>query len=238
MKKIVLPLVVGMLVWPAMAGTIPTPHVAGGWQGWQAGTDPMTETAPLSDIWTLTVPALTPGSRDEYKITDGTWTNTLPLTGNSWLFADGAGNVTITYDGNTYADGWSPNIDRLGLSTDPGAWNAAGDFLDELGGTDWTNNDPFGVMAAQGGGIYHLQVVLPPGSYNWKGVVSGSWDSISWDGRGVNTSNWAFNTDAVLDTVDFWVNAFDGTAKMDVTPEPGTLTLLALGGMVLLRRRR
>jgi hypothetical protein len=156
------------------------------------------------------------------------------------LFADGAGSITITYDSNVYGDGWSPTADRLGLSTDPGAWTAVGSFLSELGGSDWNNADPFGAMTSLGGGIYELTVTLPAGNYDWKGVVSGSWDSISWDQRSVGTANWNFNTDAINDTVIFRVNALDGTAQISVVPEPSTLALATLSGLAILvglRRR-
>jgi len=234
MQKLLVVWAVGMLAVPAWA--ISNPHVAGSMQGWDPGADPMTETAPGSGIYTKTFTGLTANNREEFKITDGTWDNSIPGP-NSWLFTDGVGDVTITYDSNTYADGWSPNVDRLGLSTDPGAWTAVGDWQSQVGGGDWDNANPNTAMAPQGGGIYMLQATLAPGSYNWKAVVTGSWDSISWDARSTNTGNWGFTTDAVNDTVRFWVDSFAGTARIDVLPEPASILLL-LGGFPLLRRRR
>ncbi len=240
MKKLVAVMAVVLVASPAMAGTILTPHVAGSLQGWQAGTNPMVETAAGSDIWTATFTGLVPGGREEFKITDGTWTNTYP-SANSWLYADGAGNVTITYDGNTYADGWSTTMDRLILDTDsPTGWTATGSFQSQIGGADWDNGNPATAMAAMGGGIYSLTAVLAPGTYDWKAVVAGSptWDAISWDNRSVNASNWSFTTDAVNDTVTFQVDAFTGVAQVNVTPEPTTIALLGLGALALIRRRR
>ena len=238
MKKFVALMVVGLLAGPAMAGTIATPHVAGDFQGWDAGANPMTETGVGTDVWTADFTGMDAGSRHEFKITDGTWDNALPLPGNSWLFADGSGNITITYDGNTYADGWSPSVDRMGLSTDPATWTAAGDWQSQVGGGDWDNANPFTAMAPQGGGIYSLTAVLTPGDYNWKAAVTGSWDALSWDARSVNSANQGFSTTAWLDTVTFSADAFTGVVSVAVTPEPGMLALLGFGGLALLRRRR
>jgi len=221
-----------MAVLPAMA-VITTPHVAGSFQGWNPGSHPMTETFPGSGIYTLTVTNLSAG-RYEYKITDGTWANNYPGP-NSWFYVGADGVITLSYDINTYADGWSPTIERLGQSTDPGAWTAVGNWQHLVGGTDWTNNDPGTAMIAQGGGIYKYMATLPPGTYDWKPVVTGTWDSISWDNRSVNTANWSFTTDAVNNTVVFWVNQYAGTAKVEVIPEPASLGLALLG--LLLRRR-
>ncbi len=219
---------------PAWA-SITNPHVAGDFQGWDPGANPMTETSPGSGIWQASFTSLGANARHEFKITDGTWNNSFP-SANSWLYADGNGNITISYDTNTYNDGWSPTTERLGLTADPGAWTAVGDFVSALGGNNWTNNDPHGAMTPEGNGIYKLEAVLPPGSYNWKAVVTGTWDSISWDARSINTANWAFTTDPVNDTAIFWVNAFAGTARIDVVPEPATVLALALAGLLFRRR--
>ncbi len=205
---------------PCASATIPTPYAAGSMQNppWVPNANPMTETGLGTQIWTITFTALTPGGRYEWKVTDGTWTNTIP-SANSWFYADAAGSITLTYDGNFYADGWAPNRDRLGVSVDPAPWTATGDFLSELGGADWNNADPVGAMTAQGGGIYKLEFSgIPPATYNWKAVKTGSWDSISWDGRSVNTANMAFTTTASTDTVKLWVDALVGDVKVDIIP--------------------
>jgi hypothetical protein len=219
---------------PALAA-IATPHLAGSLQGWNPSANPMVETAPGSGIWTATFTGLTPGNREEFKVTDGTWDNTYPGA-NSWLHVGPGGDITISYDTNVYADGWSPTTERLGLSHDIGTWTAVGNWQSQVGGGDWSNDNPATAMTPIGGGVYQLTATLLPGSYDWKAVVTGSWDSISWDNRSINTANWNFVTDAVNDTVVFEVNGLAGTARVTVIPEPASLALLALGLLALRRR--
>lgn len=226
--------VLALAATPALA-IITNPHVAGDFQGWDPAASAMTETFAGSGIWTASFTGLGAGARHEFKITDGTWNNSFPGP-NSWLYASGAGDITIGYDTNTYADGWSPTTERLSLSSDPGTWTAVGDWQHLVGGSDWTNNDPATAMQPVGGGVFQLQATLPPGSYNWKAVVTGTWDSISWDNRSVNTANWGFTTDAVNNTVILSVNGFAGTVKTEIIPEPTAVLGLALLGLLLRRR--
>lgn len=225
----------------ASFGAISTPHVAGDFQGWDAAANPMTETFAGSGIWTETFTGLGANTRHEWKVTDGTWGTSFPGV-NSWLYSDGSGNVTITYDSNVYADGWSSSTDRLGLSTDPGTWTAVGSWQSQIGGSDWDNANPNTVMNSIGGGIYELSAVLAPGNYDWKAVVSGSWDSISSDTRSVNTANWNFTTDAVNNNVIFRVDALTGTAQLVVqaVPEPSAIALAGIGlaGLLIVSRRK
>ena len=89
------------------AQTIWTPYVAGDMNGWEAGTLPMTEVG--EGVYELQLFGLEPYGRYEFKITDGTWDNALPDE-NSWCYADEFGEVVITYDANTYDDGWAPRL--------------------------------------------------------------------------------------------------------------------------------
>ena len=227
MKKILLTTILAAALTPAFADY----YIAGDFNGWNAAGNIMTDLG--GGIWKADLGNV-PG-RHEFKITDGTWNNSFPGP-NSWLYSDSAGNITIGYDINTYADGWSPTTERLSLSADSVGWTAVGDWQSQVGGTDWTNNNPFTAMLPQGGGIYRLQATLAPGNYNWKAVVTGSWDSISWDNRSVNTANWGFTVDALNPTVIFSVNALAGTVKYELVPEPAALLGLGLLGLVLRRR--
>lgn len=239
-KQGIIFLAAALMVSGSLAGTIATPHVAGSFDGWAGPNSyPMAETFLGSDVWEVTISGLVANDRHEFKVTDGTWGTSIPGP-NSWLFTDGAGAITISYDGNTYADGWSPNIDRLGLSTDGGGvgWTVAGDFQDQIGGGNWDPANPNTTMTHEGGGIYSFSAVLAPGTYAGKAVVSGSWDSISWDGRSVGTADNGFNIDAVNDTVVFTVDSFAGTSKVEVIPEPSSMLLVLAGSLTTFVVRR
>ncbi len=201
---------------PCSGPTIPTPHIAGDFQGWNPGSDPMTESAP--GVFELEF-TLDPDTRYEYKITDGTWDNSLPGS-NSWVYTDATGVVNFVYDSNFFNDGWFPQRDRLGQSVDPGTWTAAGSFQSEVGGTDWNNADPATAMTPTGDpGVYvFTDGGIPAGDYEWKAVVTGSWDAISSDTRSINTGNMAFTVGSELDTVSLYVDAFNGRVKVEVEP--------------------
>ena len=47
----------------------------------------------------------------------GDWNAKVHPAGNLWGTADGAGNVTLTLDTNTYNDGWLPSVNRAYSST-------------------------------------------------------------------------------------------------------------------------
>ena len=105
MKKLLIAFItVGALVLPALAAA--PYYVAGDFNGWNSSGNLMTETFLGSGIWQAPLSMST--GYHIFKVTDGTWSWNVPGSGNSWLYTDGSGNVTITYDANTYADGWIP----------------------------------------------------------------------------------------------------------------------------------
>jgi hypothetical protein len=234
MKKLLISLITaGALALPALAAA--PYYVAGDFNGWTANGNAMTETFSGSGIWQ--VPLSMSTGRHEFKVTDGTWSWT--ATGpNSWLYPDGSGNVTITYDVNTYGDGYAPNPGRIGVNVDPGTWTAVGDWQ------GWNNANGATTMSSIGGGIYELSyVIATPGTYQYKPVNTGSWDAIGTDTRNVNAAAWGFTTTDSNQTVDFFVNALNGSIRVDVLliPEPSTLPLLGCAlatGFFWLRRRQ
>jgi hypothetical protein len=71
-------------------------------------------------------------------------------------------------------------------------------------------------------------------------VNTGSRDATGNDFRGVNADTLWLNTTDPNQTLDFLVDAFKGTIKVNVIPVPCTFALwgVALAGMVWLRRRQ
>lgn len=211
--------------------------IAGDFNAWNAAGNAMTETSLGSGIWQVTISGLAANARQEFKVTDGTWGWSTPGP-NSWLYSDGSGNVTLTYDTTTSGDGYSPASGRVGVSVDLGTWTAVGDWQ------GWNNANGATAMSSLGGGVYQLSyLIASAGSYQYKAVNTGSWDAIGSDTRNVNAGTLGFTTTSANQTVNFYVNALNGSVKLDVVPvpEPSTLALAGLSGLAslfLFRRRR
>ncbi len=229
MKQLFVCAAVSALVLSAVAAPPPY-YIAGDFNGWNAAGNLMTETGPGSGIWRLDLTGVSPG-RHEFKITGGDWSWNYPGP-NSWFCAPASGSLSITFDLNTYADGWLSASQRIGLSVDPGSWTAAGDFQ------GW--NNAAGNMVPVGGGIHRYQTVLSPGEHKWKAVVTGTWDSISLDNRSVGTADYVFTVVPGAELTTFWVDALAGTVKLEMQPipEPSALALALCGVAALVLRRR
>ncbi len=213
----------------------------GEYNGWDLANAPaMSETAPGSGVFTYSF-AWSPNTRTEVKITgnQGDWDSGPHPEGNNWLVSDGSGNTQITLDTNSYADGWSPASNRVYSSTNPSTWTATGSFLSAIGGSDWDNASAQGAMSASGG-FYRLVIpFIADGTYDWKPVVTGSWDSVgSVSSNNVNANNAQFTTGGGNNTVYLDVDPSNGTIRSTVVPAPAAASALGLAGLAGLRRRR
>lgn len=208
-----------------------TPYVSGAFNDWAFYA--MTETDPDSGVWEFHASGLTPGSQGQYKINDGTWSNTIPEVENSWYYADSNGDVTFTFNMNNISDGWFSSQFRLGLSVDPGTWTLVGDTI----GSGWDNSSATGqTMSSLGNGIYSATYTLGAGDNWFKPVVSDTWLGIgSSRGRSVDADNYLLTLEQATD-VTVYVDAYNGIMKVETVPEPASFALLGLGA--LLRRRR
>jgi hypothetical protein len=189
-------------------------YIAGDFNGWTATGNLMTETS--GGVWSATLSGITPG-RHEFKVTNGTWTLSYP-TANSWFYPDASGNVTITFNTNSVSDGWQPAQNRIRLSTDPGVWTIAGNFGPLGSPLYWNSANPDMAMTSMGGGIYMFSKIFSTSSYQFKPVVTGTWDSIAADARSVGTANMNLTTTANFEAINIFVDSFGGTVSVGGEP--------------------
>ncbi len=198
----------------------PVWYARGDFNGWSLD-DPMYDDGTHGDVvegdgvFTALVTVATAG-RYEFKVAAEDWSTSYPGSGNSWLdtTADGE-TVTITFDTSTYYDGWLPETDIIGVSTEPGAWTAVGDWQ------GWDNANPATAMTALGGGVYEFTTpIASPGSYQFKAVKTGTWDAIGADGRSANANTASFETTSADQDVTFTVDALTGRIQLTVEEPP------------------
>lgn len=202
--------------------------------GWDA-TTPMTETSLGSGIWEYSWSGSSTPEIFDILSVSGDWDSKVYTSGNQWVTPDAAGN-TLILDVNTYADGWFPVANRVGVASESAtAWTAVGDWQNQVGGGDWDNANPNTAMSDLGGGIFGFTATLSPGTYQYKAVVTGTWDAIGGTSRNVNSDNFAFTWGG--GDAEMKVNVLDGTVQ--VIPEPATIGLLGIAGvgMFLVRKK-
>lgn len=207
MKKYLVMLMVAAVLGLVVPASAQQYYLAGVFNGWTSDGTLMIEISP--GIWSATISGFAPGSRSEFKVTDGTWDWSYPGQ-NSWFYADASGVVTVTFNTNTVSDGWLPAQNRLTLSADPGNWTVAGGFQ------GWDNANPATTMTSLGRGVhmYMLSASLTPGFYEFKPVLTGTWDSLTVVERSVGTPNMSVTLTEGFDVVNLYVDALKGAVRM------------------------
>jgi hypothetical protein len=153
----------------ALAG----PSIAGDFQGWNPADPAYDLTLAANGVYTLTK-SMVAGSY-AYKAIDGdAWGQDFP--GSNQLFTL-AGDQDVTWYVNLGAVvGTKQGDEYVFHSMNPPI--VCGDFMSELGGTDWDQTDTsLTVMDdTDGDGIWEWQSVIPAGNYEFKIVLNNNWD--------------------------------------------------------------
>ena len=176
-------------------------NVAGAFNSWSNAGNQMYDDGTNGDlvsgdgIFSADITIATPG-RYEWKVTAwGSWATAFPPS-NSWLITTTSNQVVkFTFNTNTISDIWLPSTNIVNANDMPADPIVAVGQLQSP--TPWTNNgtevmhdDGLDGDWLAGDGIYCWHtVVVTPGDYQWKVVVSGSWDAWGTDGRGINAAN-------------------------------------------------
>ncbi len=215
----------------AVAVSLPAAAVADPWfvrgdfNGWSLD-DQMTEVAP--GHYQATVTGLTDGATYEFKVADEDWTADWPGS-NARIRADASGELTVNLWLDPPADGWLPAGTRVGYEDLGFDWEVMGTP------NDWAEG--LVTLTDLGDGLHQGQIVVAdPGEHFFKLRHVDDWDvSVGLD-FGMFADNIPFTTSTANETVIFTLDLPGG--RVNVVPEPGSLALLGLGGLMLLRRRR
>ena len=195
-------------------------YVSGDFNGW--GTDdPMYDDGTHGDatagdgVFTALVPIAAAG-RYEFKVATEDLSTSYPGSGNSWLETVlDEETVAVTFNTNTLSEGWLPVTNIIGVSTEPGAWTAVGDWQ------GWDNANPATAMTALGGGVFEFTTTIAsPGTHQYKAVKTGTWDGIGADGRSINASTAVFDTTITDQGVTLTVDALAGRVMVEVAAPP------------------
>lgn len=203
-------------------------YLRGEFNGW--GLDnPMTDMG--GGHYQATRSGLTPGSLYNFKVANEDWSQNAPGS-DCRTAADAAGNLTVhMYNNFPFADGWNPDgWWRIGYD-DPMqfAWEIMGSF------NGWSA--PVLSLADMGSGR-HAGLLNPgAGTYQWKFRKAGDWGVSIGDNFG-NSAGDNEVTVAAGEQVYFELDLPNGRWRTTIVPEPGTLGVLALGAVALLRRKR
>jgi hypothetical protein len=219
MKFITAALVVALFAAPA---AFADPSVVGSMQGWDPADPDYILELQANGVWELEK-LLEAGSYD-YKVTEtDLWDGNDFPSNNQTVSVDGF-DFLVWYVNLGATVGTKEGDEYVFHSENPPI--VCGDFMDELGGTDWDqtdetltdmNDDGLEGDGVAGDGIYSWESVIPAGSYNFKVVLNNNWDQDTYP----PAQNYVFGsngTDAVL----FRYHMYDNTTEV-FTEAPGSV---------------
>jgi hypothetical protein len=191
------------------------PSIAGSFQGWNPADPAMDLTLNANGVYELTLGL--PAGTHQYKVVEtDDWTQSFPTNNQSFTLAD-SGNVTFyvnlganvgTADGDEYVF-HSPNPPIV-----------CGDFMSELGGSDWDQTDTLTTVMSDpdGDDIWSFKAVVPAGNYNFKVVLNNNWDQDTFP----PAQNYAFSSNGT-DTTRFMYNMSNNVTTVQSGAAPTVL---------------
>lgn len=212
-------------------------NAAGAFNGWNNAGNQLYDDGTNGDlvagdgIFSANITIAAAG-RYEWKVTAwASWATAFPPA-NSWVITTTPNQVVkFTFNTNTLIDIWQPSTNIVNANDMPADPIVAVGQLQSP--VQWTNNgtevmhdDGLDGDVVAGDGIYCWhKVVVTPGTYQWKPVVSGSWDGWGTDSRNINAANATVTTTNPNQNVYLYFNKNTGRiASTTDSPLPVELT--------------
>ncbi len=211
-----------MLIEPASSGA-GTWCAAGEFNSWAADGNALYDDGTHGEllggdgVFTADITIPTAG-RYEFKVTNCTWDITYPSS-NSWFITIETDQVVkLSFDTNDHSSDAGlemvPNVNIVH------AWDSASSFTAVGSFQGWDNVNPDTAMTSLGRGLYQLDApVATAGTYEYKVVVTDSWDGIGLDNRSINAANIPFTTNTDGDVVPFLLDYRTGRVGAFPPPE-------------------
>ncbi|MDP2723003.1 MAG: lamin tail domain-containing protein [Bacteroidales bacterium] len=173
-------------------------NIAGSFNGWNAADPDYAMTLNANGLAELTH-SLDAGTNEYKVVEDGNW-----FPGDNQVITLAA-TTDITWKYNFEANLVSHTLPVV-----------AGDFVSELGGTDWEPTDLIGEMSdPEGDDIYTLELLIPAGNYEAKVTLNQNWNQST-------GGNVPFATDGITPTV-FTYDFPNNTTTISGPPPPTDL---------------
>ncbi len=214
MKVFAAVLLAAMFVSPALAG----PNIVGNFQGWNPA-DPTTElTLQTNGVYTYTLASAVVGSTYVYKVCESDAWDGNDFPGANQTFTPSSSTDVTFYVNLGATPGTKEGDEYVFHSLNPPI--VCGDFMSELGGTDWDQTDTsLTVMDdPEDDGIWEFSSVIPAGTYSFKIVLNNNWDQDTYP----PSNNYVFGSDGVT-PVTFTYDMATNTTTVYTTAPPSVL---------------